>query len=85
MVGHTEKYCTLYDRSRGNGFKPKDGRFRLDIRQKCFAMRVVKHWNRLPKGVANAPCLDTCQVRLEEALRNLNLWKMSLLVAGGLD
>ncbi|KFR14253.1 hypothetical protein N306_11791, partial [Opisthocomus hoazin] len=54
-----------------NNFKLKEGRFRLDIRKKFFTMRVVKHWNRLPREAVAAPSLAVFQARLDGALSNL--------------
>ncbi|KFR08996.1 hypothetical protein Y956_03873, partial [Nipponia nippon] len=54
-----------------NGFKLKEGRFRLDIRKAFFTMRVVKHWHRLPREVVDAPSLETFKARLDGALSNL--------------
>jgi len=58
-------------RTKGNGFKLKEGRFRLDIRKKFFTMRVVRQWNKLPREVADAPSLETSRVKLDGALSNL--------------
>ena len=37
----------------GNGFKQKEGGFRLDRKKKFFMMTVVRHRNRLPRGVVD--------------------------------
>jgi len=76
---------------RGNGFKLKEGRFRLAIRKKFFTTRVVKElqlptsWKGLPRDLEDAPSLETFKVRLDGVLRNLISLKMALLTARGLD
>jgi len=48
-------------------------------------MRVMKHLNRLPREVGDAPSVETFKVRLYGALSNLTQLKMPLLSAGELD
>jgi len=60
-----------YNRTRGDGFKLKEGRFRLDIRKKFSTVRAVKSWHRLPREVGDAASLETFKARLDGALRDL--------------
>jgi len=73
------------DRTKGTGFKLKEGRFRLDMEKKFFTVRVVRHWNGLPREAEDAPSLAVFKARLDGALSKLVWWEMSLPMAGGLE
>ena len=59
------------DRTRGNGFKLGEGRFRLDTRKKFFHAEGGETLNRLPKEVVDAPSLEAFMARLAVALGSL--------------
>ena len=59
------------DRTRGNGFKLKEGRFFQHIRKRSIKVRVMRHWNRLPGVLVDGLSLETFKARLDQALSNL--------------
>jgi len=57
------------DRTRGNGLKLVQGRFRLDIRKNFLPKTVIKHWKRLPREVIESPSLEIFKRHIAVALR----------------
>ena len=69
-------------RTKGNGLKLKEGRFRLDIRGKFFTLRVVRCWNSCPERLwMPSPSPEVFKARLDGALGSLVWYEMWRLVA----
>ena len=59
------------NRTRGNGLKLCQGRFRLAIRKNVFTERAVRPWTRLPRAVVESPSLEGFKKRVDVALQHM--------------
>lgn len=59
------------NRTRGNDFKLNQGRCKLDTRKKLLMEMLVKHWNRLHRGVVQSPSIKAFRRHVGVAFRNV--------------
>ena len=57
--------------TRSNGLKLVHRKFCTNMQKNLFMVRVMEHWNRLPREVVESPSLETLKTCLDAYLYNM--------------
>lgn len=61
----------ITDRTCGKRTKLHQEKFRLDIRENFFTMKMIKHWNRISREMVDAPRLSVFKRHWDNVLNNM--------------
>ncbi len=61
----------LGDRTRGSSHELEHRKFRTNMQRNFFTVRVMEHWNRLPREIEESPFLEIFKTCLDAYLCSL--------------
>ena len=67
LESHSELYVDFFS----YGHKIEHRKFRTNTRKNFFTVRVMEHWNRLPRQVVESPSLEIFKAHLDAYLGSL--------------